>query len=152
MRITDKFRRLHYLGECVCHLCEHTEISSNDTDHARTGLAQLKQRFLNNKTKSNNKMKIDKSLLRKGRWALEEEEYAAHIMQYLRSGLLTLPEGATSQSYLANKLRCDLTRITDKFNSSNYFGDRGSNKIECRCADISLNDMDNARTELAQIE
>lgn len=46
----------------------------NDSDNSHSAA--------NNATKSNNRNKIDKSLLMKGRWALEEKEYAACITQH----------------------------------------------------------------------
>jgi len=62
--------------------------------------------------------------LRKGKWTIEEEEYTSRIIQYFSTGLLTLPDGATLRSYLADKLKCDPMRITKKFTGACCLGRR----------------------------
>jgi len=62
--------------------------------------------------------------LRKGKWTIEEEEYTSRIIQYFSTGLLTLPDGATLRSYLAEKLNCDPMRITKKFTGACCLGRR----------------------------
>ncbi|OEU05753.1 hypothetical protein FRACYDRAFT_258386 [Fragilariopsis cylindrus CCMP1102] len=62
--------------------------------------------------------------LRKGKWTIEEEEYTSRIIQYFSTGLLTLPDGATLRSYLADKLNCDPMRITKKFTGACCLGRR----------------------------
>jgi hypothetical protein len=46
---------------------------------------------------------------------VEEEEYTSRIIHHFSTGLLTLPEGTTLRSYLADRLNCDPMRITKKF-------------------------------------
>jgi hypothetical protein len=97
------------------------------------------------------KPKKDRSKLRKGKWTVgsstwwcldgasrfrcltfcamvliqvEEEEYTSRIIHYFISGLLTLPEGATLRSYLADKLNCDPMRITKKYAGASCLGRR----------------------------
>jgi hypothetical protein len=55
---------------------------------------------------------------------VEEEEYTSRTIQHFSTGLLTLPEGATLRSYLADKLNCDPMRITKKFTGACCLGKR----------------------------
>ena len=55
---------------------------------------------------------------------VEEEEFTSRIIQHFSTGLLTLPEGATLRSYLADKLNCDPMRITKKFTGACCLGRR----------------------------
>jgi hypothetical protein len=55
---------------------------------------------------------------------VEEEEYTSRIIHYFNTGLLTLPEGATLRSYLADKLNCDPMRITKKYAGASCLGRR----------------------------
>ena len=55
---------------------------------------------------------------------MEEEEYTSRIIQLFSTGLLTLPEGHTLRSYLAEKLNCDPMRITKKFTGACCLGRR----------------------------
>eukprot|EP00977_Amphora_coffeiformis_P002733 scaffold521_cov167-Amphora_coffeaeformis.AAC.24 len=70
------------------------------------------------------KPKKDRSNLRKGKWTVEEEEYTSRIIHYFGTGLLTLPEGSTLRSYLADKLNCDPMRITKKYAGASCLGRR----------------------------
>ena len=42
--------------------------------------------------------------LRKGKWTMEEEQYANKIINYFNKGLLGIPNGTTLRSYLSEKL------------------------------------------------
>lgn len=55
---------------------------------------------------------------------MEEEEYTSRVIQHFSAGLLTLPDGATLRSYLAEKLNCDPMRITKKFTGACCLGRR----------------------------
>lgn len=55
---------------------------------------------------------------------VEEEEYTSRIIHYFSMGLLTLPEGATLRSYLADKLNCDPMRVTKKYAGASCLGRR----------------------------
>lgn len=55
---------------------------------------------------------------------IEEEEYTSRIIHYFNTGLLTLPEGATLRSYLAEKLNCDPMRVTKKYAGASCLGRR----------------------------
>lgn len=50
--------------------------------------------------------------------------YTSRIIHYFSIGLLTLPDGATLRSYLAEKLNCDPMRITKKFAGASCLGRR----------------------------
>lgn len=81
---------------------------------------------------------------------MEEEEYTSRIIHYFSTGLLTLPEGATLRSYLAEKLNCDPMRITKKYAGASCLGRRVYHfreRIHPTMADIQI-----ARTELDHLE
>eukprot|EP00980_Cylindrotheca_fusiformis_P022289 scaffold9176_cov129-Cylindrotheca_fusiformis.AAC.13 len=73
--------------------------------------------------KSRNGSKKDRKL-RKGKWTVEEEEYTSRIIHHFSTGVLTLPEGSTLRSYLADRLNCDPMRITKKFTGACCLGRR----------------------------
>jgi hypothetical protein len=86
----------------------------------------------------------------------EEEEYTSRIIQQFSSGLLTLPEGATLRSYLADTLNCDPMRITKKFTGACCLGrrvyhlrDRNNNGGSGR---PSLAEMELAKAEVDHLE
>lgn len=54
----------------------------------------------------------------------EEEDYAASVIHYFSSGLITLPRGETLRSFLAGKLHCDPMRITKKYAGAACLGKR----------------------------
>lgn len=81
---------------------------------------------------------------------MEEEEYTSRIIHYFGIGLLTLPEGATLRSYLAEKLNCDPMRITKKYAGASCLGRRVyqfQNRVQPTVADIQV-----AKSELDHLE
>ncbi|GMI05221.1 hypothetical protein TrLO_g13150 [Triparma laevis f. longispina] len=52
--------------------------------------------------------------LRRGEWALEEEQYVEKIIICFTKGTLDAPSGVTLRSYLSEKLNCDPMRISKK--------------------------------------
>jgi len=96
------------------------------------------------------KPRKDRSNLRKGKWTVEEEEFTSRIIHHFRAGFLTLPEGMTLRSYLASKLNCDPMRITKKFAGASCLGKRIYHLRER--SQITINDIEMARVELAQLE
>lgn len=96
------------------------------------------------------KTKRDRSHLRKGKWTPEEEEYTSRIIQHFRSGLLTLPEGTTLRSYIAQKLTCDPMRITKKFSGASCLGKRVYHLHER--SQYTIHDVDMAKAELNELE
>jgi hypothetical protein len=81
---------------------------------------------------------------------VEEEEYTSRIIHYFSTGLLTLPEGATLRSYLADKLNCDPMRITKKYAGASCLGRRVyhfRDRVHPTVADIQV-----AKAELDHLE
>ena len=60
--------------------------------------------------------------LRKGKWTLEEENYANKIIYLFNRGILPIPTGTTLRCYLSETLRCDPMRITKKFAGASCIG------------------------------
>ena len=44
------------------------------------------------------------SALRKGKWTVEEEQYAGKIILLFNKGMLQIPHGTTLRSYLSERL------------------------------------------------
>ena len=81
---------------------------------------------------------------------MEEEEYTSRIIHHFSTGLLTLPEGTTLRSYLAEKLSCDPMRITKKFAGASCLGKRVFHL--CDQTKATVGDIEMAKVELAQLE
>jgi hypothetical protein len=81
---------------------------------------------------------------------VEEEEYTSRIIHHFSTGLLTLPEGTTLRSYLAEKLNCDPMRITKKYAGASCLGKRVFHL--CDQTQATTNDIEMAKAELIQLE
>ena len=81
---------------------------------------------------------------------VEEEEYTSRTIQHFSAGLLTLPEGATLRSYLADKLNCDPMRITKKFTGACCLGRRVYNSRDRPQASHAETEM--AKAEMDHLE
>jgi hypothetical protein len=81
---------------------------------------------------------------------VEEEEYTSRIIHYFGVGLLTLPEGATMRSYLADKLNCDPMRITKKYAGASCLGRRVHQFRDRRTPTIT--EIQLAKAELDHLE
>ena len=81
---------------------------------------------------------------------MEEEEFTSRIIHHFSTGLLTLPEGTTLRSYLAEKLTCDPMRITKKFAGASCLGKRVFHL--CDQTKATLGDIEMAKSELALLE
>ncbi|GAX09406.1 hypothetical protein FisN_6Lh221 [Fistulifera solaris] len=92
----------------------------------------------------------ERSMLRKGKWTPEEEEYTSRIIHYFSTGLLILPEGHTLRSYLAEKLNCDPMRITKKYAGAACLGRRAYQYREH--APPTIGEIQLARTQLDDLE
>lgn len=66
----------------------------------------------------------DQSILRRGKWSPEEEEYANAVVKEFNSGYLDAAAGTTLRIYLSEKLQCDPMRITKKFTGNESIGKR----------------------------
>lgn len=104
-------------------LSESTKSSGSD-DSPESGKMETSSMDSQSDHANEETSKSDKRTLRKGKWAVEEEEYTSRVIQHFSAGLLTLPEGATLRSYLAEKLNCDPMRITKKFTGACCLGRR----------------------------
>jgi hypothetical protein len=80
----------------------------------------------------------------------EEEEYTSRIIHHFSTGILTLPEGATLRSYLAEQLNCDPMRITKKYAGASCLGKRIYHLSDRGPATVA--DIEMAKAELAQLE
>jgi hypothetical protein len=81
---------------------------------------------------------------------VEEEEYTSRIIHHFSTGLLTLPEGTTLRSYLAEKLNCDPMRITKKYAGASCLGKRVFHL--CDQTQATTTDIEMAKAELSQLE
>ena len=81
---------------------------------------------------------------------MEEEEFTTRIIHYFNTGILTLPEGTTLRSYLAEKLNCDPMRITKKYAGASCLGKRVYHL--CDRAQATVADIEIAKAELVHLE
>ena len=80
----------------------------------------------------------------------EEEEYTTRVIHHFSSGLITLPEGKTLRTFLADKLHCDPMRITKKFAGASCL----SKKIHTLCErpQFTPQEIEAARIEIERLE
>jgi len=80
----------------------------------------------------------------------EEEEYTTRVIHHFSSGLITLPEGKTLRTFLADKLKCDPMRITKKFAGASCL----SKKIHTLCErpQFTPQEIEAARIEIDRLE
>lgn len=64
----------------------------------------------------------EKVALRRGKWTIEEEQFALRLIEEFRSGLLPLTDGTTLRTFLSKLLNCDPMRISKKFVGDNCIG------------------------------
>lgn len=81
---------------------------------------------------------------------IEEEEYTTRVIHYFSSGLMTLPEGKTLRSYLAEKLNCDPMRITKKYAGASCLGKRIHHL--CESPKFTRQQIEEAKIEIAVLE
>lgn len=131
------------------------DVESNKVDKRKSPNGALhnvgeKSESEKSKLKQQQQQQPKKANLRKGKWTAEEEEYTMRIIQHFRTGLLSLPDGHTLRSYLAEKLNCDPMRITKKFSGASCLGKRVYNL--CDRSQISAHDLELAMAELDDLE
>jgi len=159
--VSDKFNSNNYTANPSDHDSRSSGSHQNITGKKRmcgantasspiAAMHQLGTKATEIPKKSSTDSKPDRSKLRKGKWTVEEEEYTSRIIQHFSSGLLTLPEGATLRSYLADKLNCDPMRITKKFAGAACLGRRMFHLRDRPTPTIS--DIQMAKVELEQLE
>ena len=59
---------------------------------------------------------------RRGKWTVEEEDYANGLIHEFKEGRLPLSEGTTLRTFLSKVLNCDPMRISKKFVGANSIG------------------------------
>ena len=59
---------------------------------------------------------------RRGKWTVEEEDYANRLIHEFKEGRLPLSEGTTLRTFLSKVLNCDPMRISKKFVGANSIG------------------------------
>jgi hypothetical protein len=64
----------------------------------------------------------EKVALRRGKWTIEEEQFALRLIEEFRAGLLPLTDGTTLRTFLSKLLNCDPMRISKKFVGDNCIG------------------------------
>jgi hypothetical protein len=134
-----------------------SEAASSTTDSVirspsptRTESTETQPASASSQTKKKTSQNQDRSKLRKGKWTIEEEEYTSRIIHHFSTGLLTLPEGTTLRSYLAEKLNCDPMRITKKYAGAACLGKRVYHL--CDRSQATVADVEMAKAELARLE
>ncbi|KAI2502475.1 hypothetical protein MHU86_11981 [Fragilaria crotonensis] len=153
--LNDSKRMIHQVSlETTAESIENTESSGALDDEESTdesdGVVDAAEGDKKKRGKKRKAGKIDRSTLRKGKWTVEEEEYTSRIIHHFSTGLLTLPEGTTLRSYLAEKLACDPMRITKKFAGASCLGKRVFHL--CDQTKATVGDIEMAKVELAQLE
>jgi len=134
-----------------------SEAASSTTDSlvrspspTRTESTETQSASASSQIKKKSGQNQDRSKLRKGKWTIEEEEYTSRIIHHFSTGLLTLPEGTTLRSYLAEKLNCDPMRITKKYAGAACLGKRVYHL--CDRSQATVADIEMAKAELARLE
>jgi hypothetical protein len=90
--------------------------------------------------------------LRRGKWTIEEEQYASRLIVEFKAGLLPLTDGTTLRTFLSKLLNCDPMRISKKFVGANCIGKQVFRR---RSGDVSLltpEQIQRTRRELSELE
>lgn len=95
----------------------------------------------------------EKVALRRGKWTVEEEQFALRLIEEFRAGLLPLTDGTTLRTFLSKLLNCDPMRISKKFVGDNCIGKQvfrhASGEVN---GFISAERMEKSKRELAELE
>lgn len=90
--------------------------------------------------------------LRRGKWTLEEEEYAKRLIHEFKAGLLPLTDGTTLRTFLSRLLNCDPMRISKKFVGSNCIGKQVFRRRYADVNKLTPKDIERTRLELCELE
>jgi hypothetical protein len=96
--------------------------------------------------------KIKQMGLRRGKWTLEEENYANRLIHEFKSGLLPLTDGTTLRTFLSKLLNCDPMRISKKFVGGNCIGKQVFKRRQQEIENLTLDQIERSRKELADLE
>ena len=80
----------------------------------------------------------------------EEEEYTTRVIHHFSTGLISLPEGKTLRSFLAEKLQCDPMRITKKYAGASCLSKRIHSM--CERPQFTPQELEEARSEIERLE
>lgn len=86
---------------------------------------------------------------RRGKWTVEEENYANKLVYEFRIGYIPLSDGITMRTFLSKLLNCDPMRISKKFVGNNCIGKQVYKR---RTVDMPDNYLLNCRKELQALE
>lgn len=96
--------------------------------------------------------KRNKFLQRRGKWTIEEENYANRLIDEFKLGWLPLADGTTLRTFLSKLLNCDPMRISKKFVGDNCIGKqvfkRRLEELECLPDDY----LQTTRNKLSDLE
>lgn len=82
----------------------------------------MSQRRLDSEMTRLRKKVINRAIIRKGKWTMEESQYAEQLIVFFKERLLQVPKGTMLRMYLAEKLHCEPMRITKKFSGKSSIG------------------------------
>eukprot|EP00603_Paraphysomonas_imperforata_P008626 CAMPEP_0114425580 /NCGR_PEP_ID=MMETSP0103-20121206/7314_1 /TAXON_ID=37642 ORGANISM="Paraphysomonas imperforata, Strain PA2" /NCGR_SAMPLE_ID=MMETSP0103 /ASSEMBLY_ACC=CAM_ASM_000201 /LENGTH=595 /DNA_ID=CAMNT_0001594431 /DNA_START=129 /DNA_END=1916 /DNA_ORIENTATION=+ len=95
----------------------------------------------------------EKVALRRGKWTVEEEQFALRLIEEFRAGLLPLTDGTTLRTFLSKLLNCDPMRISKKFVGDNCIGKQVFRHASGEMNGfISADRMEKSKRELAELE
>jgi hypothetical protein len=90
--------------------------------------------------------------LRRGKWTMEEEQYANRLILEFKAGLLPLADGTTLRTFLSRLLNCDPMRISKKFVGSNCIGKQVFRRRGAEVHKLTPDDLERTRLELCELE
>jgi len=90
--------------------------------------------------------------LRRGKWTIEEEQYANRLIHEFKAGLLPLTDGTTLRTFLSRLLNCDPMRISKKFVGSNCIGKQVFRRRSAEVHKLSPEELERTRLELCELE
>ncbi len=89
---------------------------------------------------------------RRGKWTVEEEQYANRLIQEFKAGLLPLTDGTTLRNFLSRLLNCDPMRISKKFVGSNCIGKQVFRRRSAEIHKLTPEQIERTRMELCELE
>lgn len=90
--------------------------------------------------------------LRRGKWTVEEEQYANRLIQEFKAGLLPLTDGTTLRTFLSRLLNCDPMRISKKFVGSNCIGKQVFRRRSAEIHKLTPEQIARTRMDLCELE
>jgi hypothetical protein len=122
--------------------------AQSHTDQAQTQQQQLQQ----SNDDSTNPDSKSTAPLRRGKWTIEEEQYANRLIHEFKAGLLPLTDGTTLRTFLSRLLNCDPMRISKKFVGSNCIGKQVFRRRSAEVHKLSPEELERTRLELCELE